>query len=185
MENLQEEINADLNQVEHEAATDKLQALEKMSKATLAKQEKRVLLDFAELRGLLKGLTDRQKERLNRQQLAELIKGPAKQNEQPKQSEQEQNEIELYQDAIITALNGDTQRLDLLAQKNVLGFISEASSENGELSEKAQRVIKFVKVGASAIYLGIKFTGGLSTWKNRFINLATKIKSKVSKKKNV
>lgn len=188
MEDLQNAINEDLATQTSADKEKQLNAFERMSKANLQKQDKKLLLEFAENKGLLKGLTDRQKERLNRKEIADLIKGG---NSTQKAKETAQNEtinnnpLEEYQDAIITAINGDYARLDSLAFKNVNGFLIDGAQSLDELDERTIKKIKLAKFGASAVYLIIKFTGGVSAWKTRVLNVVQKIKDKRKKKTNV
>jgi HD superfamily phosphohydrolase len=189
MEDLQNAINDDLQQVTSENKSASFSSFEKMSKIKLEKQEKKLLQEYCEQNNLYpKDLTERQKERLSRKELANLIK-PAKTKEKAQSNAEEvqeiQSELTLYQDAFITALSGDYSRADALAHKNILVFVNENVNGADELSERAQKMIKFAKVGFSAVYLGAKYTGGFKAWKDRFKNLAIKIKNKVKNKKNV
>jgi len=188
MEDLQELIKEDLDQVSAQDKQKSFDSFSKMSKVNLAKQEKKILIEYAESKGLLKGLTDRQKERLNRKELAELIKGG---NSKPKSEQKAQtqenvsNPLEEYQDAIITALNGDYSRLDSLAFKNVNSFIIDGANNMEEIDEKTLKKIKLAKFGLSAGYLAFKFTGGVTKWKARAQSIIQKIKDKRKKKTNV
>lgn len=180
MDELKEDINADITQDTSAQDTEKKASFEKMSKANLAKQDKKLLLSFADEKGLIKELTQRQKERLTRKELADLIK-PTKaktQAQEKQETAQSVSEIELYQDAIISALNGDTARLDVLAQKNILEFIAESSNAEGEQSEQFKKIVKISKLTFSIGYLGVKFSGGVKAWKERLKNVIAKIKNK-------
>lgn len=179
MDKLKEDINADLIEDTTAQNDEKTASFEKMSKINLAKQDKKLLLSFAESKTLLKDLTERQKSRLTRKELAELIK-PTKvktQAQEKQDTAQNVNELELYQDAFISALNGDTARLDILAQKNILEFIAESSNAEGEQSEQFKKIVKISKLTFSLGYLGVKFSGGFGAWKNRVKNVIIKIKN--------
>lgn len=187
VEELQSDIEKDIRADAVENVSEKLSNFEKMSKANLMKQEKKLLLSFADSKGLLKSLTDSQKERLTRKELADLIKPVATKTSANKKQEAAEsvNELELYKDAIITALSGDSARLDAIAQKNVFSFIAETTNAGEEQSEQTKKIIRVSKFVLSLGYLGVKFTGGLTTWKDRIKTVFTKLKNKVGTKKNV
>lgn len=182
-------IEEDLKAVNSDAKENVLNSFEKMSKANLAKQDKKLLLEFAEKKGVLKGLTDRQKERLNRKELAELIKPTQKRTETHQKSTKSENmgnDFQEYQIAFMMALNGDYAKTDYLAQKNITELVSETANSSEEMSEKAKKIIKAVKFGGSVFYMLVRATGGFKAWKDRIIATTTKIKEKIkAKNKNV
>lgn len=167
----------------------KFEGFAKMSKANLIKQDKKILMQYCEENNLLeKGLTERQKSRLTRKQLADLIKPSTKRESKAQEdtNTQELNtEFEKYQTAFLSATNGDFTHFDSLAHNNVMGFVSQSVNNGGEMSERAQKIIAVLKIGLSGAYLLVRFTGGVSKWKEHATNLFSKIKSKVKKKKNV
>ena len=109
MDGLEQDINADLAQNARENKRAKFDSFEKMTKTNLAKQEKPLLISFAESKGLLDGMTDRQKERMNRKELAELIKGGHKSTE-TKQKTQNNTQGEQEHQKYINAFFGYAKR---------------------------------------------------------------------------
>jgi hypothetical protein len=181
MENLAQEIEQDLQQSSAEDTQKILSSLEKMSLVNLQKQDKKILTQFCENMGLLKDLTPRQKERLTRKELAQLIKGTnaQKSKEAPKEP-QADNLIQSYQMAIFNAFNGNTEQLDGIAIKNVQNFISSGLSDT-EMTEETEKKIKLIGFISSSFYLLVKFTGGLQKWKNGAIKIFNKLKEKTKK----
>jgi len=189
MDNFEEDIKADIQAENVETQSAKFDGFSKMSKANLSKQDKKVLLQYCEENNLLdKALTKRQKERLTRKDLADLIKPSTKREDKKQEDTNAQelgNEFEKYQTAFLSATNGDYSHFDSLAHNNVIGFISSSVNSGGEMSERAQKIIAVLKIGLSGVYLLVRFTGGVSKWKEGAINVFKKIKNKVKKKKNV
>jgi hypothetical protein len=183
MENLAQEIAEDLTQTSAEDTLKTFSAFEKMSLANLQKQDKKLLTQFCEDRKLIKDLTDRQKDRLTRKELAQLIKGlnssATKQKEAP-QSEQSENILQTYQMAVMGAINGNYDLLDTLALKNVNGFIYSGLSDT-EMTEETEKRIKLIGFITSSFYLLVKFTGGVQKWKEGGIKLFKILKEKVKK----
>ena len=136
-EDLKEVINADLAAENTEKKSIDFEGIAKMSKANLAKQDKNILLAFAEEKNLLKDLTERQKKRLTRKELADLIKPTVKRENKSAQDTNAQesiNEFAIYQEAIKSALNGDYSTIDSLAQNNVMGFVNDSLNSGEETS---------------------------------------------------
>lgn len=182
MEDLQKDIQEDLQKSTSEETQKQYSNFEKMSLAALSKQDKKMLLQYADERGLLKDLSKWNRNQLTRIKLAEIIKGQnkqqkshAKEQEQP----QEINELQNIQFAVTSALNGDYSQIDKLALNNVQTFIFSQGGE--EMSYEAKERLKLVSFVASSGYLLFKFTGGLNFWKTRFFTLVNYLREKRKK----
>lgn len=181
MEDLAQEIEQDLQQSSAEDTRKVLNSLEKMSLINLQKQDKKILTQFCEEKNLLKDLTPRQKERLTRKELAQLIKGTTTQKpREPQQEAKADNILQSYQMAIFNAFNGNTDQLDGIAIKNVQNFIYSGLSD-AEMTEETEKKIKLIGFISSSFYLLVKFTGGVQKWKDGAIKVFKRLKEKAKK----
>lgn len=179
---LEEDIKQDIQEKDIHSKEALLSTFEKMTIQNLCKQDKKILLQYCEDKGLIKDWSTREKQRATRLDLAKLIKPTkAKQDTTKPQNEPLQdNIIDIYRNAFLSAVNNDFKHLDALALNNVNSLILDGFSSDA-MSEETAKKLKVATSTISGLYLIVRFTGGLSAWKNRTLTMINFLKKRVKK----